>query len=125
MAEEIFGKLFTKEEADKEFGAVISRKEIETSVLTNLCEKSANVLLFNLSDDNAVILGRGRIPLYPDEKLAIPEDEVFHVFSVSIIKELLDTGGSKITTIERRKNHLTVTNGNTTMEFSSICPPYC
>jgi len=125
MAEEIFGKLFTKEEADKEFGPVIISKEVKTSVLNDLISKSESVLMFKIIDDSPVILGNGRVSLFPDVTVKISGSEVFHMFSISVIKELLAAGGNEVTYIEQREKHLTVTNGVTTMEFSGDCPPNC
>jgi hypothetical protein len=125
MAEQIFGKLFTKEEADKEFGPVLASKEVKTSVLNDLLAKSEDVLMFKMVSDAPVILGNGRIPLYPDVAAKISGEEVFHMFSISVIKELIASGGKDITIIEQREKHLTVTNGATTMELAGDCPPYC
>jgi hypothetical protein len=125
MAGQVFGKIFTKEEADNQFGKVLKSNEIGTTALADLCKKSADVLMFSLREDGIVILGNGRVPLYPDEKLVIPAEEIFHVFSISVIKELIAAGGNGKTFIEKRQRHLTITNGNTTLEESSDCPPYC
>jgi hypothetical protein len=125
MAEEIFGKLFTKEEADKEFGSVIASYEIETKILSDMCDKFSNVLMFSFNNETAAILGSGRTPVYPNTKMVISEDEKLKVYSISRIKELIAEGGVETTIIEKRKDHLTITNGETTLENAGDCPPFC
>jgi hypothetical protein len=47
------------------------------------------------------------------------------MFSVSIINELLEKGKNTLSTIEIRGDVLSITNGIYTLEFSTICPPFC
>ncbi|MFO7447789.1 MAG: hypothetical protein R6W90_15595 [Ignavibacteriaceae bacterium] len=121
---QVLGQLFSKEEGDKLFGPVLQSVEIETSLLSGLMEKSSSILMFNIINNEAVILGVNRKPLYP-ENVKVDEETVFHVYSVSVIRELLESGGSPKTFIEIRPDVMTITNGIITMEMSAYCPPMC
>ena len=51
--------------------------------------------------------------------------EVFSVYSLSVIQQLISDGGSSVTFVEKRENVLTITNGNYTLEYAYLCPPFC
>ena len=118
------GKILNKEEANKLFGAVLVSKEIPTSTLKALVNQSSKVIMFNFIQNDVYILGDNRKVLLP-AGFSVSSSEVFHVYSTSIVQELLDNGGSQVTYIEQRKEVLTITNGNYTLEYSIICPPVC
>lgn len=118
------GKLYSKNEANSIYGPVISSVKINTADLSNMLLKTSNYIMFSIKNGSPVILDNKRSLLYPNN-LAISADEVFHVFSVSIVKELITNGGSTETYIEIRKNVLTITNGQYTLEMSGWCPPQC
>lgn len=81
--------------------------------------------MFRISNGSLFIVDNMRQPLYP-ANFRIDETMVFHFFSTSVVKRLLEEGTSSITYIELRNNQiLTLTNGAYTMEVSEICPPIC
>ncbi|OGU75849.1 MAG: hypothetical protein A2V93_01080 [Ignavibacteria bacterium RBG_16_34_14] len=118
------GKILSKEEANKLFGAVLVSKEMPTSTLQSLVNQSTKVIMFNFINNDGYILDNNRKVLLP-AGFSVSSSEVFHVYSTSIVQELLDNGGSQVTYIEQRKEVLTITNGNYTLEYSIICPPVC
>lgn len=118
------GKLYSKEEADAVYGAVISSIPIKTAELQQLINRAGDEILFNILDNKLVILGKGRKALYP-AGFAVDKETVFMMYSVSVVKELLDKGKDETTKVEKRKDVLSLTNGAYTMEFASCCPPIC
>lgn len=118
------GKLYSKNEANSIYGPVISSVKINTADLSNMLSKTSNYIMFSIKNGSPAILDNKRSSLYP-RNLAISAEEVFHVFSVSIVKELITKGGSTETYIENRKNVLTITNGAYTLEMALACPPFC
>ena len=118
------GKILNKEEANKLFGAVLVSKEIPTSTLKALVNQSSKVIMFNIINNDSYILGDNRKVLLP-AGFSVSNSEVFHVYSTSIIQELLNNGNTPVTYIEQRKEVLTITNGDLTLEYALICPPFC
>jgi len=124
MADQPLGQLLSKEEADKQFGPVLSGVEMESTQISSLFAKSDNVLMFNIINGQAVVLGNGRKVLFPEDA-NIDSETVFHVYGISILQELLEKGNSPVSSLEMRKDVFSITNGATTLEFSANCPPYC
>lgn len=65
--ERIIGKIFSKEEADRNYGPVLFSVKIPTSEFRGLIAKSKKYLMFNLKDGRLSILKEGRVPLYPED----------------------------------------------------------
>ena len=118
------GKIHTKDEADRLYGAVQQSKGISSAELTTLMGRSKNYLMFKIINDQLVILGDERVVLYPDG-YKIDDKEEFVVYSIGKIKELIDTGKAATTIVEQRKDVISINNGMSTMEIGSWCPPLC
>ncbi len=118
------GKLYSKSDANNLYGQVINSVSINSSDLQNLLLKTTNYIMFSIVNGNLVILDNKRIPLYP-ANMTVSSNEVFHLFSVSIVQELLTKGSNAVTFVENRQNVLTLTNGDETLELSESCPPIC
>ena len=118
------GVIFTKSEADQKFGEVIDTTEISSAQLTEFLNKTGNYLLFKIANKNLYILDESRNPLYPSN-LSIDPEDVYELFSVSKVEELLKQGESKQTFFEKRKNVFSITNANYTLEQGALCPPWC
>ncbi len=71
-----------------------------------------------------VIADQNRMPLDPSDA-TIESTDVFSVYSVSVLEELLSQGSNINTQIEMRGNTLCVKNGQKIMEYGVLCPPYC
>jgi hypothetical protein len=124
QAQEI-GVIFSKSVADQKYGEVLNSVEVNTSTLETLLEKSVNYIMFNIKGNNLYILGDGRKSIYPSDLMNVSPDEVFKMASISKVKELLNSGKSSQTFVEQRKNVLSITNGNYTLEEVTACPPMC
>lgn len=118
------GKILTKENADQLFGPVIVSKEIPTETLKMYTNQSVNVIMFKLMNNDIYILDNNRNALLP-LGVTINSTEVFSMYSVTIVQQLLSNGNSPFTTVEKRKDVLTITNGMFTLEYSLLCPPFC
>ncbi len=71
-----------------------------------------------------VIVDQNRMPLDPSDA-TIESTDVFSVYSVSVLEELLSQGSNIYTQIQMRGTTLCVKNGNKVMEYGIKCPPYC
>ena len=118
------GEILTKENADQLFGPVLVSKEIPTETLEMYANQSANVIMFKLMNNDLYILDNNRNALLP-LGVTINSTEVFSMYSVTIVQQLLSNGNSPFTTVEKRKDVLTITNGMFTLEYSLLCPPFC
>ena len=120
---EIFGKLYSKEEADKLYGNVLESVALKKSEVEKLLSASPERILFNVINNKCVILNRQRETVYGT--YTAKSEEVFPVYSTSKLTELLQAGGEEVTYFEKRKDKYTVTNGAVTLEESGDCPPNC
>lgn len=118
------GKLYSKSDANNLYGQVITSVSINSSDLQTMLSQTSNYIMFSIINGNLVILDNIRKPLYP-VNMTVTNEEVFHVFSVSMVQELLTKGSNAVTFVENRQNVLTITNSDTTLEESQFCPPFC
>lgn len=118
------GKIYSAPDADSQFGAVNESVNFKSSDLINLLNETTEYLMFRVINSQPQILDNNRNPLYPDG-LIISNSDVFTVFSISLITELLADGNEALTYFENRQSVFTLTNGNYTLEQGQICPPYC
>ncbi|HCY75822.1 MAG TPA: hypothetical protein DHV28_07855 [Ignavibacteriales bacterium] len=118
------GKILSKENADQLFGPVLVSKEISTDTLVMYTNQSVNVIMFKLMNNDLYILDNNRNALLP-LGVTINSKEVFSMYSVAIVQQLLSDGNSPSTTVEKRKGVLTITNGEFTLEYSILCLPLC
>jgi hypothetical protein len=118
------GKIISKEDAEQLFGPVRISKEIPTENLKQYITRSVDVVMFKIMNNDLYILDNKRNALLPDG-ITINNAEVFSMYSISVVQELISNGNSTITYIEKRKEVLTITNGNYTLEYAYLCPPFC
>ena len=121
---QVIGKLYSKSAADSIYGPVINSTTVNTSDLQMMTLKTQTYIMFSLVNGSLIISDNKRNSLFPSS-FAIPSNQVFSVFSVSIVQELMTKGVSNVTRIEHRQNVLTLTNGNITLEMGQLCPPFC
>jgi len=124
MADEIIGQIFSKDEADKNFGPVLSSVKISSSQLTSLCSRANKYVMFNTKGGILSILKEGKTVLHPSG-FKVDANEKYAVYSRSKIEELLSLGKADTTFVERRKGVVSITNGQSTLEISDWCPPFC
>lgn len=125
-----YGKIFSKQEAEKLFGPVIVSHEIPTSQLQSMLSKTSKVILFKKIGRKFLIVDHERKVMNTDvtgfaQTEAITEDEPLKVYSVTKVQELITNGQEPVTTIEMRSGVMSITNGEYTLEMSGICPPLC
>ena len=118
------GKILSKEEANKIFGPVEISKEISSDNLKQFTLLTVNKIMFKIINNEIYILDHNRNLLFP-LGATIGSTDVFSVYSVSIVQQLLSQGNNPITYIEKRKRVLIISNGVYTLEYSSLCPPFC
>jgi hypothetical protein len=118
------GKILSKENADQLFGPVLVSREIPTETLKMYTNQSTNVIMFKLMNNDLYILDNNRNALLP-LGATINSSEVFSMYSVAIVQQLLSDGGSPFSYVEKRNSVLTITNGVFTLEYSILCPPLC
>lgn len=122
-AQEI-GKMLSKTEANQKYGPAIQSFSVEDTVLTSLISQAGNYIMFNFKNENIIILGQNRTPLYP-KGVKVSSGEVFKIYSCSKVTQLMDLGKGTSTSIENRGNVVSLTNGDYTLEEGKSCPPVC
>lgn len=118
------GKIYSKEKANTLYGNVIDSTSVSLCNLISAINQTKNYVMFQIINGELIILGDGRKVLYPVGKNVSPK-EVFALYSKSKMIELLCLGNGNTVTVEKRKDHLTVTFGLNTLEFGEPCPPFC
>lgn len=119
-----YGTIFTQKEADEQFGEVLENFEVSLKTMEKFLSETENVIMFKLEKDNLVILGDSRKLIYSTSGFE-DKNEVFRVFNVSKVKELLNLGKEEKIFIENRKEVLSISNGSKTLERGLPCPPFC
>lgn len=118
------GEIFSLSEADAKFGKVNQSYNIEKSVIRELFTNTKSYLMFSILNNEMMILGDNRTPLYPDG-LKVNEELVFSLCSIEKIIELLDSDNEKSVSVELREEKLTISGRFRTLEDLWPCPPYC
>jgi hypothetical protein len=118
------GKILSKTDADNQFGKVLNSQTISPVRLKAFISNSGKTLLFGIVNGQLLIADNSRKLLTQTSQI-LPSSQPLHVFSITVLQELLNKGSSSSIIIEQRTNVLTITNGNYTLEFSGICPPNC
>lgn len=122
-AQEI-GKIFTASDANSQFGRVVESKSVSTSTVKGWLNSTDDKIMFLLVKGSLTVLGDDRDLVYSTSKYS-EVDEVFHMYSKSMVAELLSKGGNSNTYFENRNDVFSLTNGEYTLEKSFPCPPHC
>ena len=137
----VVGKLFEREEANKLFGKVIGSLTISVEDLKAALAKGKDYILITVKDNQVVIRNESR-QFLSRERVEMSKDETLHIYSKSMIQNLLKTGkpvkGTKSSlemgamasfedavTVEVRSGVITLTYNDQTLEMSTPCPPIC
>jgi len=125
MAEsQSLGEIIPRDTAEREFGSAGISVSFSSDQLLSIAEMTSNLLMFNIMAEKLIILGDNRQVLYP-EGFIVPADTIFKVFSKSKVLELLNSGGADVNSIEFRGDTLTISNNDSTLEYGTLCPPWC
>ena len=119
-----FGKIFTNEEADNMFGKVLQSRPIPTQLVWELLNRTNNYIMFRIENNKVIVLDNKRNVLYP-EGIIVNSQDVFTVYDVQVLAELLNLGNSSEVNVEKRSEVLSITSGGFTMEVGAFCPPIC
>lgn len=126
FAQEVAGKIYSKEEADKLFGPVLHSITMSASQFESLLSQSGDRMLFKFDGSDLYVLNSKRNVMFTTGlQRAFSVSEQMKVYSALVVKELLSKGQSPTVTIEKRESVMSVTDGAYTMENASACPPYC
>lgn len=118
------GKVYTNTEAYQKFGVVISSYETPVDKVKELLTKTENFIMFGILNKTPVILDNNRKLLYP-EKSDYKDTDVFTAYSINAVKDLFAKSNEKNLVIEQRREVLSVSIGNYTLENGWKCPPNC
>lgn len=119
------GTIFSREDADKQFGLPLLSLEIKNEIIHDCLSKSSGFVMFNIMNNAVCILDNKRNPLLPAGESVEPE-VVFKTFDIEIVNKLIASGNQPVTYIESRKDSvISLTNGKYTLELGQDCPPNC
>ncbi len=118
------GKIFTKDEANKLFGTVKYSIQIDQAKLSGLVSKANQKIMFAIVNKKLFVRDNKKEIFYSEGNEDLT-NVIFHVYSTSIVNELLSKENNDVIYIEQRDSVLTITSGNYTLEKSDGCPPVC
>ena len=119
------GKLLTKSEADILFGKPVFSFTLEKKVFDKIFTDTSTVFLFNVNKNKLAIFDRKKNLVYPDT-VQMSTNEIYFIYSRDKLQELLDASKvSNSLSIEMRESTLTITSGQSTLEYAWPCPPMC
>ena len=125
FSQQVVGKIYTRQEADNLYGPVLSSVPVSSSVIAGCLKSSVNYVMFKPDKGTVYIANNSRQALSP-AGYTVSSEDVFRVFSISLVAKLLQDGGSAITYIETRKDGvISINNGVYILEYGITCPPYC
>jgi len=126
------GKIIKTSEANALFGPVLKSEKINVQHLKMIMKNTPGRVLFGFKNGRVHILDKGRKAQFPSAA-AIENSDVFHVYSTSVVEELIGLEKSSEVTIEERANNImtistsSIGDGDAySLEYAQYpCPPYC
>ncbi len=142
------GKLFTKEEADQQFGKVVESvpmslesfqalldsgplgtdKVGKDTLLPLSSSSQTGTMMFRIMDNDIVVLdGMRRSICNHTSTDFVKQGQVeFKVYARELVETLIRDGGGDTVMFENRESGVfSITCGKMTLEFSIPCPPMC
>ena len=122
------GKITSSEEANTNFGAVGKITLVSKSFLETMLDQAGQLIMFRVTDSGLIILDAKRNVLFPQSEeinLKVNSEDVFTVYSSSVVYDLLNRGEGTSINIEQRAAVLSITFGLFTLEYGTYCPPFC
>ena len=121
---QIYGKLFTAQEANTLFGPVLSSVKVPTEEVKSMMKETKNILLFRINGAKVEYVNNERINIF-DKTINYDKSIVFKVVSLAVLEDLFIKGNKAETYFEIRKDVVSITNGAVTLERMTGCPPFC
>ena len=121
---QVHGEIFAKSEANKKFGPVLVSVSIPTGNLQSVLNKTENYIMFKIVNKSVIVLNNNRNVISPQGE-SISTQDVFTLYSVSVLNDLLSRGDDTVIYVEQRSEVLSITYGGYTMEMGVFCPPFC
>ncbi len=121
---QISGEIFTSSEANQKFGTVLVSVSIPVGTLQSILNKTENYIMFKIVNNSVIVLDKNRNVIFSQGE-SIDARDVFTLYSVSVLKDLLSRKDSKVIYVEQRNEVLSITYGGYTMEVGLFCPPFC
>jgi len=121
---QVHGKIFTSSEANPKFGPVLVSVGIPTETLQRILNQTRNYIMFKIVNNSVIVINNNRNVILPQGK-SINAQDVFTLYSVSVLNDLLSRADSPVIYVEQRSEVLSITYGGYTMEIGVICPPFC
>lgn len=125
------GKIIKASEANANFGPVLKSEKLNVKELRMVMRNTPERILVGFKNGRVHILDKGRKVQYPSVA-SIENSDVFHVFSTTIVEELISLEkGTEVTVEQRGNNILSITTSSIsgedayTLEYSIPCPPEC
>lgn len=119
-----YGRLYTPQEANENFGEVVLLKKFRVSTILEFLTRTSEYIMFRIIDDEVIVLDEKRNTIHP-EGFTVGENDVFTIYKTEILRELILKESDNEILIEQRESVLTITYGNLTLEYGAPCPPYC
>jgi len=120
------GKIISSEEANNNFGAVGQVTVVSKSFIETMLKRAGRSIMFKVAESGLMILDEKRNLLFPQSaEIKLKKEDVFTVYSSSIVYDLLTREKGTSLNIEKRAEVLSITFGLYTLEFGSLCPPFC
>ena len=122
--QEVYGKLFKGSVANQKYGPVLDSVVMPLKNFQTLLNETDKYIMFKIVNNSVIILNQDRKVLYPENATVKPE-EVFSMYSKSVVEDLISVGDADSVYFQQRKDVLSITIGNITMEVAAFCPPLC
>lgn len=130
----LVGKFFTQQEAKVLFGKVNKSLSIKAIDLRNALDGAKDYVLITLK--NRIVIRDENGNRLSDENEQLGKNETLYIFSKSQVLKLINSPkNAKINNsvqaaagdvfVELRESTLTLTAGETTLEYALPCPPVC
>lgn len=121
----VVGKKFNKQEANILFGKVIGTVKLTKAEMKEAIANAKEYVLFAVKNSRAHLLDEKKISLNAKNKISLRQDEKAYAFSKNVVEDFVNTSTADVFTVEVRASVLTVSDGFSTLEMATVCPPIC
>ncbi|MCK9426366.1 MAG: hypothetical protein M0Q21_10040 [Ignavibacteriaceae bacterium] len=126
------GKIIKASEANALFGPVLKSEKINVQHLKMILRNTPEHVLVSFKNGRIHILDKNKKEQFPST-VALDKSDVLHLFSTSVVEEIINLEkGLEVMIEERANNILSITTSSSggdayTLEYSMppSCPPYC